>query len=111
MGVVCGAFSGLNAHYQLDALAAAFGHLRETAYAHHDDLMRRGLRQGGRQDVSRPGRRAVTVLLDPNVLIALVVADHVHHHAASPRAFDHGLAKLHADIADLVPSGSAIRSK
>ena len=53
MGVVCGAFSGLNAHYQLDALAAAFGHLRETAYAHHDDLMRRGLRQGGRQDVSR----------------------------------------------------------
>lgn len=47
----------------------------------------------------------MTVLLDANVLIALIRDAHVHHDAASRwfAAFDHGLAKLHADVAELVP--------
>lgn len=63
----------------------------------------------------------MTTLLDANVLIALVVADHVHHDpaevwlAGSPglfatcpitgrlATFDQGLARLHNDVVDLVP--------
>jgi uncharacterized protein len=50
----------------------------------------------------------VTALLDPNVLIALVVAEHVHHDYAAEwlaaATLDSGLAHLHSDVGVLIPT-------
>ncbi|KAA8963528.1 hypothetical protein [Mycobacterium sp.] len=61
----------------------------------------------------------MTTLLDANVLVALAIADHVHHeplvrrrhaylaqlarrHHGRLATLDQGLAELHSDVAELV---------